>query len=675
VWHFEPTPRLSAYVTAIVAGEYHLITAPHVTPRGQSIPLGLACRQSLVEFLDADDVLTITRQGLDFFTGLFQSDYPFAKYDQIYVADHVGAMENVGCVTITEQLLFRSKVTDTAYEARAMVILHEMAHQWFGDLVTMKWWNDLWLNESFAEYGGFLACAEATRFTDAWTTFCANFKLWGYTQDQLASTHPVATEASTVSEGIANADGIGYAKGASVLQQLVAFVGRDAFFGGLRAYFAEHGWANATLADLLGAVEASSGQSLADWSKAWLETAGVNTLRPEFTVDASGNLGSFAVLQEASPEHPTLRPHHIGIGLYNRASSGPEAGKLVRTFRVEVDVTGRRSEVAALDGQPQPDLILLNDGDLDYALIRFDPRSLRTLTESIGSFTDSLARTLCWSAVMDMARQAELAVPDFVAIVVAGMGHEPSVSVLQAVHQTCLQVLNTLADPAWLPEGKRLLAAAAIPLLRAAEPGSDHQLAWAELLGGAAVSADQLDLVAGLLDGTEVVDGLAVDTELRWRLLRRLAAHGRAGDADIDAELDRDPADAGRRHAAACRAAIPDAAHKAEAWRQVAESDDLSLQAAAEIANAFNNAEHGALLAPYAEQYFTRLPDIWAARSELVRTLYGGVLFPYSQASPELLDRIAQFLAEPDRDPGMARVVIEGRDVVTKALRSRALPA
>jgi aminopeptidase N len=670
VWQFEPTPRISTYLTAIVAGEYHLVREQHTTPRGQSIPLGLACRQSLVPYLEPDDVLGITRSGLDYFTGLFGSDYPFAKYDQAYVADHVGGMENVGCVTLTEQLLFRSKVTDFLYEVRAMVILHEMAHQWFGDLVTMKWWNDLWLNESFAEYSGFLASAEATRFAGAWTTFCANFKLWGYTQDQLSSTHPVATQAATVSEAIANADGISYAKGASVLKQLVAYLGRDQFFDGLRAYFAEHSFGNATLSGLLAALEASSGRSLADWSAAWLETAGVNTLRPDFALAADGTFTSFAVLQEAPAEHPVLRLHHIAIGLYNRAD-----GALVRTHRVEADVAGPRTPVPALAGLPQPDLILLNDDDLGYAITRFDERSLATLTTSIGSFSDSLARTLCWSSVIDMATEGELAVPAFVRMVAAGMGQLSSVSLLQTLHSACLDMLARIADPAFVPAGKELLAAEGARLLRAAEPGSDHQLAWAQLLAGTAVTAEQLNLLEGLLDGAEQIRGLTVDTELRWSLLKRLVICGRAGDTEIDAELTRDDTDAGQRHAAACRAGVPDPGHKAAAWHELAETAELSFESLSEMARAFNQAEHAGLLAPYAEAYFTRLPEIWAAHSELVRGMIGGALFPYPSASPELLQRIDAFLAGPDLDPAIGRVVIEGRDTVAKALGSRALPA
>jgi len=667
-WHFPATPRISTYLTAIAAGEYHVVRDTHTTPAGQLIPLGLACRQSMVPFLDVADILLVTRQGLDYFTGLF-GEYPFDKYDQVFVPDNAGAMENVGCVILTESLLFRSKVTDVMYEQRAMIILHEMAHQWFGDLVTMKWWEDLWLNESFAEFAGFLAAADATRFTQAWTAFCGGRKIWGYGQDQLPSTHPIAADVPTLSQAEANFDGISYAKGASVLKQLVAYVGPDAFFAGIRAYFAEHGWGNATLADLLRALQASSGRGLADWSKAWLETAGPNTLRSEFEVGPDGAFSSFAVRQEAPTAHPTLRPHHIAIGLYNLVD-----GVLERTHRVEVDVNGPRTEVPQLVGIAQPDLLLLNDDDLGYAIIRFDDRSLATLTEHIGSFRDGLARTLCWSAVGDMASQAELSVPAFVRIVAAGMGSEPSVTVLQLLHADALRLLATTADPDYVPVGKELLAAEAVRQLHAAEPGSDLQLAWAQLLAGTATNVDQLDLVASLLDGTAAVTGLVIDTELRWSLLRRLAATGRAGDLAIDAELDRDSTDAGRRSALAARAGIPDAEHKAAAWRQLTESAELGLEESAAVARAFNAPEHAKLLAPYAAKYFEQLPAIWATRADLLRLLLGRFLFPFPAASTELLATADAFLAEPGRDPSLSRVVIEGRDIVDKALRSRALP-
>ena len=669
VWHFPATPRISTYLTVLVAGEFYVVRETHTTPSGQVIPLGLACRQSMLAYLEPDDVFTITRQGFDYYTQLFGTPYPFAKYDQVFVPDSGGAMENVGCVTITESLMFRSKVTEAMYEMRAMVILHEMAHMWFGNLVTMKWWDDLWLNESFAEMCGFQAAAEATKFTDSWTTFSGGLKAAAYHADQQPSTHPIATEVATLSEAQANFDAISYAKGASVLKALVSHLGRDAFFSGIRAYFAAHGWGNATLADLLRALEARSGGSLAEWSKAWLETAGPNTLRPEFTVNPEGTFTSFVVRQEAPPGHPTLRPHHIAIGLYQH-----DRETLVRTHQLQVDLTGAQTEVPGLVGRQQPDLILLNDDDLDYAIIRFDERSLATLTESIGQFRDGLPRTICWAAVLDMAGQAELSVPAFAAVLAAGMGSESSVSVLRELHAYASQFLGLAADPATVRDVKQQLAAEATRLLRAAIPGSDLQLAWAQMLGWTATAPDQLDLLAGLLDGSEAVEGLAVDTELRWRLLQRLAAMGRAGDAQIDAELARDHTNAGQRHAAACRASVPDARHKAAAWQALADSGGLGIEEAVEIGSGFNRVEHADLLAEFTERYFAQLPEIWTRYDGLVRVVLGKLLFPYSAASPGLLERTDVFLAAPDLDPALARIVIEGRDIVDKALRSRALP-
>ena len=667
-WHFRPTPPISTYLTAVAAGEYHLVTDSHTTPRGQQIPLGLACRASLAEHLDVADITLITRQGLDFFTGLFEGDYPFDKYDQVFVPGYsAGATENVGCVIISDQVLFRSRVTAHQYELRAMMLLHEMAHMWFGDLVTMRWWGDLWLNESFAEFCGWLATAEATRFTDAWTTFAIGRKGWGYMQDQLSSTHPISADVPTLSQAVANFDGISYAKGAAVLRQLVAVVGREPFFAAIRGYFAAHAWGNAELADLLAAVEASAGTSLADWSKAWLETAGPNTLRCDFEADSGGAFTSFAVLQEAPPQHPTLRPHRLAVGLYARGG-----GQLGLARREEIDIAGPRTEVPQLAGAARPDLIVLNDGDLDYAIVRFDQQSIKTLADAIGAVTDPLARAVCWNAVIDMVRQAELPLPDFVRMVAGGIGQE-SVPVLQVLSSVTDQMMTLTGDPRWVAQGKQELAAAATRLLLAAEPGSDHQLAWAQLLSWTATTPDQLDLLAALRDGGAGVPGLAVDAELRWAILRRLATMGRAGDDQIDAELQRDPTDAGRRHWAACRAAIGDAEHKAAAWQLLTETNDLGTQGIAEVARGLMQPEHAGLLGPYVQRYFDVLPRIWSSRSEHTRARLSEQLFPYPASSPDLVAQIDAFLAARERDPGLARLLTERRDIVTAAVRSRSL--
>ena len=670
-WRFRPTPRLPTYLFAVAAGEYEVVRATHTTAGGQVVPLGLACRASMAGFLAAEENFDTTRRGLDYYTELFQTDYPFSKYDQVFVPEYsVGAAENAGCVIFTDQLLFRSRVTETVRGLRANVILHEMAHMWFGDLVTMKWWDNLWLNESLAEFCAVLASAEATRYTDAWTTFATGRKAWGYAQDQLPSTHPVAADVATLSEAIANFDGISYAKGASVLRQLVVRIGMDAFFAGIRRYFATHGWANATLADWLSSLEASSGVSLGDWSKAWLQTAGPNTLRSELEMNGDGSFESFAVLQGAPADNPTLRPHRIAIGLYDEVE-----GSVVRVNQVLADVTAARTVIRELTGVARPDLIVLNDDDLSYAILRFDERSMATLRSSIGKVTDSLTRAVCWTSVVDMAWQAELSLPDFIAMVTSGMAGERSVAALQSLLDRARDLLRVMADPAWVPVGLGQLADAGMRQLGAAEPASDHQLAWAQLLSWTATSDGQLDLVVGLLDGSNRQPRLIVGAELRWALLQRLAVTGRVGDAGIDAELRRDDTDAGQRSAAACRAAIGDAEHKAAAWHLLAESPDISTDLLRSVAFAFHQPEQTHLLRPYAARYFDALPQIWSASSGHLRVTRATALFPVTAASAELVRQIDAFLASGDREPGLVRVLIERRDQVVRALRSRALAA
>ncbi len=672
VWRFTPTPQLPTFTTTVVAGDYHLVTSSHATPSGQQIPLELACQADMAGHLDAEALFEVTGRGLDFYTELLGA-YPYAKYGQVFVpAFSAGATEDVGCVLISDQFLFRSRVTAAMDEFRTMVILHEMAHMWFGDLVTVQWWDDLWLSESFAEFCGHLATVRVGGFPDAWSTFSVGRKAWGFAQDRLPSTHPVAADTATLSEAIANFDGISYAKGASVLRQLAAYVGEENFFSGIRAYITGHAFANASRADLIAAVAASSGKPLDAWSQAWLQTAGFNTLRAQFQTDASGAFTEFTVAQDAPASHPILRPHRVAIGLYQRSGD-----VLARTRLVEVDVTGPRTAVPELAGATQPDLILPNDGDTGFVMVRFDPRSLRTVIESIGGLDDPLARAVCWNALIDMVQQAELPVPEFVAALAGGIRREPSVSVLHALLPQAEQIMRQLATPEDAAAGKRLLADAAGQLLRSAEPAGDLQLAWAQLLGWTATSADQLDLSARLLSGDVALPGLPVDTGLRWPLLQRLAAAGRVGDAVIDAELARDPTPAGQRHAAACRAAIPDAGHKEAAWQQLVDGR-LGMEGLSVVARGFALPEQAGLLTPYAVRYLGALRQIWPTRSGHLRVLLGDLLFPYPAASQELLAQIDEFLAadpaEAGPDPSMVRVLTERRDTLRRALLSRALP-
>jgi aminopeptidase N len=666
-WHFPPTPPLSTYVTSVIAGPYHVVHDVH-HGIARDIPLGVYCRLSLAKFLDADDIFVITKQGFAFFEDQFARPYPFGKYDQLFVPEfNAGAMENAGSVTFLEDYVFRSRVTDTAYESRAGTILHEMAHMWFGDLVTMRWWDDLWLNESFATYMANLATVEATRWPDAWTTFANEEKTWACRQDQLTTTHPIAADIVDIEAVETNFDGITYAKGASVLKQLVAWVGRDAFFAGLRRYFDAQAWGNSTLHDLLRALEAASGRDLSAWSKEWLESAGINTLRPEIETDAEGLITSFAVLQEAPADHPTLRSHRLAVGCYNRTAAG-----LDLTNRIELDVVGARTEVAELVGTRRPDLVLVNDDDLAYAKIRLDERSLITVTDAIGELNASLPRALCWAAAWDMTRDAEMAARDYVRLVIHLLDTETDIGVLQSVLRQARLAVERWSDLEFRDTGLDAIAAACHAHLHGAEPGSDYQLTLIRALAATANSAHYVDVVASVLAGETEFAGLALDTDLRWALLGRLAAHGRVGTAEIDAELERDNTAAGRRHAAAVRAALPDPAAKELAWTAVMENDDTHNAELSAIINGFQQPNQLALLATFRQRYFDELADIWRDRTgDTARTIAEG-MFPYQLIDHATVDLVDSYLDASKPPSGLRRILLEHRDAMTRALRARA---
>jgi aminopeptidase N len=660
-WHFPPTPVMSNYITAIAAGPYHVVRDSH-----DGIPLGIYCRQSLAQYLDADEIFQVTKQGFDFYHQAFGVRYAFGKYDQLFVPEFKeGAMENAGCVTFLEDYIFRSRVTDFAREARAETILHEMAHMWFGDLVTMRWWDDLWLNESFATWAGTLAEAEATSWPSAWTTFAQLYKAWAYRQDQLPSTHPIAADIGDIEAVEVNFDGITYAKGASVLKQLVAYVGRDNFLAGVRRYFDENAWGNATLADLLLALEETSGRELTGWSREWLQTPGVNTLRPDYELDSEGRFTSFAVLQEAVPEYPVLRSHRIAIGLYDRGEDG-----LIRRHRVETDISGERTEIAELAGEHRPDLVLLNDDDLTYAKIRLDDHSLGTLVQSIGEFRDSLAAALAWSAAWDMCRDAEMAARDYVRLVMLGVDSVADISVTQTLLRQASQAVRRFADPSWRDEGLAYMGDALHELLTAATPGSDAQLAYTQALAGVASSDGHLNLLASLLDGTTTLDGLAIDTDLRWTLLHRLVSRGRAGTAEIDAELARDATDAGERHAAAARAALPDPASKQRTWDEIV-AGRLPNAVFRATLSGFANPDQDALTAPFRDPFFSALADVWVNWSSDMAKRFVLIGYSVCPTDAETIRITDTYIAKNQPAAALRRLLVEGRDDVARALRCR----
>ncbi|HTU76397.1 MAG TPA: aminopeptidase N [Trebonia sp.] len=661
LWHFPPTPVMSTYITHVSAGPYHVVRDEH-----DGIPLGILCRQSLASYLDPEEIFEVTRQGFDFYHAAFGIKYPFGKYDQLFVPEFKeGAMENAGAVTFLEDYVFRSRVTDFSREARGETILHEMAHMWFGDLVTMRWWDDLWLNESFATWAGTIAQAEATRWSHSWTTFAQVYKTWAYRQDQLPSTHPIAADIPDIEAVEVNFDGITYAKGASVLKQLVAYVGRENFLAGVRRYFAAHSWGNATLADLLSALEATSGRDLAAWSREWLQTAGVNTLRPSYTVDSAGRFESFAVLQEAVASHPTLRSHRVAIGLYDRTPAG-----LSRRSSLEIDVTGARTEVPALAGQARPDLVLINDEDLTYAKLRLDDHSLATLVESIGTFTDSLPAALCWAAAYDMCRDAEMPARDYVRLVLGGVDSVRDISVVQTLLRQAALAVRKLADPAWRTEGLAMMASSLRSLLRAAPAGSDHQLAYARAFAGVATSPDDLALLAGLLDGSTMIEGLAVDTDLRWILLRRLVSRGVLAEAAIEAELATDSTDAGERSAATCRAAIPTAEAKRDTWEDLT-SGKLTIAMFRAVLAGFADPDADELLEPYVPAYFDAVSAVWRDWSSAMAQDFVSGAYVICPVSRDTIAATDGYVTASNPPSALRRLLVEGRDEVERALRCR----
>ncbi|MBM7167933.1 aminopeptidase N [Streptomyces sp. G44] len=676
VWQFAETKPISTYITAIAAGPYHYVTDSYerVLPDGTrlEIPLGAMCRKGLAPHFDADDVFLVTKQGLDFFHDHFDCPYPFGKYDQAFVPEYnLGAMENPGLVTFREEFIFRGKVTQASYERRANVILHEMAHMWFGDLVTMRWWDDLWLKESFADFMGSFSMVEATRFTNGWITFANNRKSWAYRADQLPSTHPVTADIRDLEDAKLNFDGITYAKGASVLKQLVAYAGRDAFLEGARRYFKRHAYGNTVLGDLLSVLEETSGRDMTSWSRSWLQTAGVNSLTPQVILNADGRITELSVLQEAAESHPELRPHRVAVGLYSRTPGGD----LERYARAETDVDGPRTVVAELAGEAAPELILVNDDDLTYCKIRFDETSLATLREHLGDLTDPLARALCWSALWNLTRDGLMPARDFIALVLGFAGRESDIGVLQMLHAWANTALTQYAAPDWREEGGRALAEGALRELRLAAPGSQHQLTWARFFAAVATSAADLQLLEGLLAGTARIDGLEVDQELRWALLGPLAAHGAAGEQILAAELARDDTASGKRHQVRCLAARPSAAVKAQAWASVVESDALSNALVEATIAGFAQPSQRELTAPYVTKYFEAIERVWAERSIQIGMDVVRGLFPHLQGDEALTAADAWLAAHEDAAPALRRLVLEARDDLARSLRAQACDA
>ncbi|MEO7016612.1 MAG: aminopeptidase N [Leifsonia sp.] len=666
-WSFAPTSLISSYITALIAGPYVSVHGELTSRDGRTIPLGVYARKSLAEFLDADYIFEKTRQGFEFYEAKFDYAYPFEKYDQLFVPEfNAGAMENAGAVTFTETYVFRSKVTDAVKERRVVTILHELAHMWFGDLVTMKWWNDLWLNESFAEYASTLATAEATEWKEAWTTFAAMEKSWAYKQDQLPSTHPIVATINDLEDVQVNFDGITYAKGASVLKQLVAWVGQDDFLAGVAQYFKKHAHSNTELHDLLVELEATSGRDLTDWSRKWLETAGVNTLRPEIEVDADGTITSFAVLQSAAADYPTIRPHRLAIGFYELAD-----GHLVRDHRIELDVDGERTDVAELVGLKRPALVLLNDDDLAYAKIRLDEESHRVAIEHLAKIESPLARSLVWGAVWDATRDAETPASDYVRLVLGNIATETESTTIR----TTLGQLALAAGSYVAPQNQGATveeaAAALWTLAQQAEAGSDAQFQFVKVFAALAATDEQLATIAALRDGETALDGLEVDTDLAWELLIALVAGGKAGKPEIEAALEKDNTANGAQFAAQALAAIPTPAGKQAAWDSVFGDGSLPNTIVRFTGLGFLRAADKSVLSAFVKPYFEALLPVWESRSYAIAGYLVTGMYPAPLANIELRDATRAWLDANQEPAALRRLVVENLAGVERALAAQ----
>ena len=666
-WTFAATPSISCYITALIAGPYDVVRDEVQTRQG-AVPLGIFCRKSLTPHLDADNVFDVTKRGFTFYENEFDCAYPFTKYDQIFSPEYnMGAMENAGAVTYNEMYVFRAKVTEAMIERRALTILHELAHMWFGNLVTMQWWNDLWLNESFAEWASTTCSAEATQWETAWTTFGTAEKVWAYRQDQLSSTHPIVADIRDLEDVEVNFDGITYAKGASVLKQLVAYVGREPFTAGLREYFSEHAWQNTTLPDLLGHLEQASGRDLRSWSKLWLETAGVNTLRLAVTVDDQDVITAAVITQSAVKAFPTLRPHTLAIGSYN-----VEGDQLTRASRIELDIDGERTEVPALVGQQRPDLLLVNDDDLAYAKVRLDERSMATILAHPRGFTTSLPRALVLGAAWDMTRDAEMSARDFCDLVLESLPGETNSTLLRVLLAQLRSAVLLYVAPAHRDATLVSVTARLRALATSAEAGSDAQLQLVSAFAVYARRAQDVTWVRGLLEGSTVLDGLAIDTEMRWTLLTSLATAGAADASEIEAERQQDNTATGRERAARALATVPTAEAKATAWQKVIEAEGLPNQTVEAVAQGFVSVHDTSLLTPYIEKYHVMLTKLWSSRTHAIAESIVEGFYPVALANRELTDASQSWLdANPDAISALRRVVSENRDGVTRALAAQ----
>lgn len=655
-WRAATTPLISTYLVAVAAGPWHSVRTEH-----RGLPFGIHCRRSLAPHLDADadEILEITRACYDRYHEKFEEPYPFDSYDQAFVPEfNAGAMENPGLVTFRDEFVFRSAVTDTERQTRAMVIAHEMAHMWFGDLVTLKWWDDIWLNESFAEYMGYQTTLEATRFTQPWVEFGVTRKSWGYDADQRPSTHPVAPESvDDTAAALLNFDGISYAKGASALRQLVAWLGEKDFLAGINVHFERHRFGNATLADFIDSLASATERDVPAWADAWLRTTGVDKLTPRLTT--TGGERTLTV------EHDGSRPHRVTAGLYDRDLT--EEGRLTLRERVGLDIP----QTAPQPLGKRPALLLLNDGDLTYAKVRFDPESFETLRTSLSGLPDPLTRAVVWNALRDAVRDGELPPAAYLETARAHLPLETDLALVQGVLAFAgTHIADRYLTPEQRPAALATLGSLCRDLLRRTEDGDNPGLRLVAVRHFIDVAAHPETIAAWLADGT-VPGGPDLDPELRWRILGRLAVLGATDEAAIAAELERDPSANGQEGAARCRAALPDPEAKRRAWEAMFATDDLSNYLFKATAQGFWQPEQADLVREYVPRYYDEAVAVSARRGPAIATAAGAWAFPHHAVDAENLALGQACLRDADPVPALRRKLADELDDLARALRVR----
>ncbi|MFJ8346570.1 aminopeptidase N [Streptomyces sp. NPDC094153] len=661
VWKAAPTPLISTYLVAVAAGPWHSVRTEH-----RGLPFGIHCRRSLAPHLDADadEILDVTRGCFDRYHEKFDEPYPFDSYDQAFVPEfNAGAMENPGLVTFRDEFVYRSAVTDTERQTRAMVIAHEMAHMWFGDLVTLKWWDDIWLNESFAEYMGCQTTAEATRFTDTWTDFGVARKAWGYDADQRPSTHPVAPDAvDDTASALLNFDGISYAKGASALRQLVAWLGEKDFLAGINTHFKRHRFANATLADFIDSLASATDRDVHAWAEAWLRTTGVDTLTA--SVDAVPGQWTLALDRDGS------RPHRVTVGVYDHDLG--DGRSLVVRERYDTDVPQDGTGLPRPGTRPA--LVVPNDQDLTYAKIRLDETSLETALRGLSGIPDALTRAVVWNALRDMVRDGELAPADYLAAASAHLPEETDLAVVEGVLAfATAQIADRYVHPEQRPAALATLGALCRDLIRRTEDGDNPGLRLIAVRHVIDVAAQPDTIAAWFADGT-VPGGPELDPELRWRVLGRLAVLGAVDEAAIAAELDRDPSATGQEGAARCRAALPDPGAKRAAWESMFATDertDLSNYLFTATAKGFWQPEQADLVRDYVARFYQDAVALAERRGPAIAEAAGRWAFPVHAIDPDHLRLGETCLHEGDPTPALRRKLIDQLDDLARTLKVR----